>query len=283
MVVINLAVITFKNLRPYPDCAAIHEAISTPPPPYPDCAAIPEAIFPPYPDYPECAAIHEAIKTMRDGLDLSNPSTFRRLPFPSLFPIPTQRFDTKKINGIHQFEYMERSKFRELQNCVEYEDFLDGLESIYVSGNSGSGKSHLLGALVCQLIREGKLVFYVPDCSTSHLLDPASAIWAALRFTFYDSATLGTIDPHDVRPLIDFMSNHRDLYIFVDQVNALEITENDSCKATKVLVLKWLRAMRFKHPYIFSATANENSNREVDRKQSGIAVFRMLGGMNKVC
>jgi hypothetical protein len=249
MVVINLAVITFRNLRLYPDCVAIHEAI----------------------------------KAMPDGLDLSNPTTFRRLPFPSLHPMPFQRFDTKKINGIHQFDYMGRSKFRELQNRAKGKHFLDVSESIYVSGTSGSGKSHLLAAFVCHLIREGKRVFYLPDCSTSLLLDPARAIWTALRFAFYDSAALGTIGHDDVNALINLMSNHRDLDIIVDQVNALEITENDSCKATKVLALRWLRAMRFKHRYIFSATANENSNREVDRKQSGITVFRMLGGMNKVC
>jgi len=155
-------------------------------------AVITFRIFRPYPD---CAAIHEAIKTMPDNLDLSDPTTFTRLPFPSLLPIPLQRFDMKKINGIPQFEYMGRSKFRELQNRIEYED---GFESLYVYGTPGSGKSHLLAALVYHLIREGKRVFYVPDCSTL-LLDPANTIWTALRFAFYDSAALRTIDPRNVK------------------------------------------------------------------------------------
>jgi len=70
---------------------------------------------------------------------------------------------------------MERSKFRELQNCAKDQNFLDTDESLYVYGTSGPGKSHLLAALVCHLIREGKRIFYVPDCSRL-LLEPAKTI-----------------------------------------------------------------------------------------------------------
>ena len=59
---------------------------------------------------------------------------------------------------------------------------------------------------------------------------------------------------------------YRDLYVIVDQVNALETTENDSRKARKELVVKWLDTIRFNHRYIFSATADENSYRKADRK-----------------
>jgi hypothetical protein len=156
-----------------------------------------------------CVAIHETIKAMPDNLDLSNPSTFATLPFPSLLPMPSQRFEKKKINGVHHFEYMGRSKFHELQKRVENEDFLDGDESLYLYGTSGTGKSHLLAALVYHLIRERKHVFYIPDC-TSLLLEPAQTIWAALNFAFYDSAVLGTIrDTHNVGTLIRFMSKHQ--------------------------------------------------------------------------
>ena len=137
---------------------------------------------------PDCAAIHEEINAMPDGLDLSDPATFTRLPFTSLpLCIPSQCFDTKVVNGIGQFEYMGRSKFRELRNHIENH------KSLYPHGTSGSGKSHLLAALAYQLTREGERVFYVPDCAKL-LLHPKQAMWTAFRFVFnYDSASLGNI------------------------------------------------------------------------------------------
>ena len=219
---------------------------------------------------------------MPDNLDLSNPSTFTTLPFPSLLPIPSQRFENKITNGVHRFEYMGRSKFRELQKHVENEDFLDAYESLYLYGTSGSGKSHLLAALVYRLVREGKRVFYIPDCSIL-LLEPAQTIWAALTFAFYDSPILGTMgDPHDVDALIRSVTNDRDIYIIVDQMNTLEPTGDDSLKERKAQALCWLDALRFNHRYIFCASANEISNQDADRKQSGISVFRMFGGMSPV-
>lgn len=81
---------------------------------------------------------------------------------------------------------------------------------------------------------------------------------------------------------IDFMSKYEDLYIIVEQVNALESEENDNCKAKKTQVSNWLDALRFKHCYIFSASANEASNCEADRKQRGTSVFPIFGGMSAV-
>ena len=127
------------------------------------------------------------------------------------------------------------------------------------------------------LVREGKRVFYIPDCS-SLLLEPAQTIWAALTFAFYDSDVLGTTgDPYNIATLIRFMSKHQDLYIIVDQVNVLETADDTGRKRKEVL-----NAMRFQHRYIFSASANEDSNREADKKQSGISVFRIFGGMSPV-
>ncbi|KAF8221565.1 hypothetical protein L208DRAFT_1462363 [Tricholoma matsutake] len=198
-----------------------------------------------------CVAIHKAIKAMPDNLDLSNPSTFTTLPFPSLLPMPSQHFEKKKINGVHGFQYMGRSKFRELEKRVENEDFLDAHESLYLYRTSGSGKSHLLAALVYHLVREGKRVFYIPDCS-SLLLAPAQTIWAALTFAFYDSDVLGTIgDPYNVDTLIRFMSKHRDLYIIVDQVNVLETADAG------------------------------RSRKEMLNAMSSISVFRIFGGMSE--
>jgi len=91
-----------------------------------------------------CVAIHEAIKAMPD-LDLSNPSTFTTLPFPSFLPMPTQRFERKNVNDMHHFEYMGRHPFGELHKCIQDENFLIGGESLYCTGRP------VLGSLISSL------------------------------------------------------------------------------------------------------------------------------------
>jgi predicted AAA+ superfamily ATPase len=228
-----------------------------------------------------CDAIYGAIKAMPDILDLSNPLTFTDLPFPSLLSIPYQRFQYKKINGIGHFKYMGRSLFQNLQKRLENKTFLKGYESLYLYGTSGSGKSHLLAALVYHLIRQGKRVFYILNCS-SLLLEPEKTMRAAFHFAFYDSPDFETVDRHNVDALISSMPS--DVYVIIDQVNALEATSDDShnLEEMKGQALRWLGALRFCRRYIFSASANERSNRDADRKQSGISVVPMFGGMNSV-
>ncbi len=65
-------------------------------------------------------------------------------------------------------------------------------------------------------------------------------------------------------------------------MNALEYTENDHRKEKKVQVSNWLDPLRFRHRYIFSASANEDSNREAYKKQRGISVIPTFGGMSPV-
>lgn len=223
-----------------------------------------------------------SIKAIPKNDDFSDPTMFCSLPFPSLLEIPA-RFTESNRNGVQHFEYMGRSKFGELRERMKEKRFLDSYERLYVYGTSGSGKSHILAALVCQLIREGERVVYLPDCYRL-LEDPAQVIWHALLFAFYDTTDLDTIrNCNDVDALIAFMSQQRYLYVVVDQMNALELSANDERAAKKSQVRDWLDRMKRNHRYIFSASANEKSSREAHMKQSGIAVFYILGGMTKVC
>ena len=98
----------------------------------------------------------------------------------------------------------------------------------------------------------------------------------ALQFAFYDSAALrSTGGSLDLDAFIRSISWRQDVYIIVDQVNALEVEVDDKRRAPMLQAQRWLDALRFNHPtrYIFSASANELSNREADRKQSRILVF----------
>ncbi|KIM48927.1 hypothetical protein M413DRAFT_15175 [Hebeloma cylindrosporum] len=227
-----------------------------------------------------CAAIHDAIKAMPD-LDLSNPSTFTTLPFPSCHPTPFQRFESKDVNGLEYFEYMGRNQFVELHKRIQDRNFLKGFESLYLYGSSGSGKSHLLAALVYNLVREGKRVFYIPDCS-SFVLWPGRFMWSAFAFAFHDLDILGAIkDPHDVSAMINFMSKYEDLYVIIDQVNALQSEEHENNKDDKALASKCLDRLRVKHRYLFSASANETVYRRAVKLQRGISVFPIFGEMAK--
>ena len=227
--------------------------------------------------FQDCVAIYDAIKAMPDNLDLSDPTTFTELPFPSLLPVPTKRFEGTRREGIYHFEYMGRSRFRELQDRIKQTNFLTGDDKLYLYGTPGSGKSHLLAALVYHLICEGKRVIYLPDCC-AFLQDPAGVIWTALCFAFYDSASLNVIkNIHAVDELIHFMFGHKELYIIVDQLNALEVSGSSASDAHRVV-----HAMKFGHHYIFSASANEETCREADGKQTDHSVLRIFGRMSKV-
>jgi len=217
---------------------------------------------------------------MPNDLNLSNPSTFTDLPYPSALSMPYQRFESKEINGIKHFEYMGRSQFNELRERLENKNFLEGSERLYLYGTSGSGKSHLLAALAYHLVRKGQRVFYIPDCSTL-LEDPVETMWDAYHFAYNHSPDLRTTESVDTL-LINPMRNDLDVYIIVDQVNALDAKENDSRREKQVQVLNWLEKLRSKHRYIFSASANENSNREAYKKQNGISIVPIFGGMDQV-
>jgi energy-coupling factor transporter ATP-binding protein EcfA2 len=178
---------------------------------------------------------------------------------------------------------MGRSKFAELYEQTQRDSFRRGFESIYLYGSSGSGKSHILAALACQLIREGKRVVYLPDCGQLLKNFPRD-LRLALRCAFYGSRHLETIDSAcDLEPLLKFCEKRTDIYYIVDQLNALELGGlHGSSDDEKKEVTTKLKRITSGHMYIFSASANEKSNQIADSKQSGISVLRMDGGMNRV-
>ena len=225
--------------------------------------------------------IHQLIRAIPNTQDLSDPSTLTWLPFPSLLDVPT-RFTKSGRDDVHHFQYMGRSTFLDLDKRSKEANFADSSERLYVYGTSGSGKSHILAAFVCNLIRTGHRVVYIPDCF--RLLEHhAWVFWTALVFAFHDAPDLNSIpDPTDVDALVAFMLRQRHLYVIVDQKNALELKTNDPHADTKRKVGVWLDQMKLGHRYIYSASANEVSSQEAHVKQGGIGVFEVLGGMTRV-
>jgi hypothetical protein len=228
-------------------------------------------------------AIYDAIQALPGDLDFSNPASLTTLPFPSLLKVPFQRFDYR-VTDLCYFQYMGRSKFTELYDWTQRDSFLRGFGSIYLYGSSGSGKSHILAALACQFIREGKRVVYIPDCGQL-LKNFELDIRNALSFAFHDSQQhLKTIrSAPNLEQLFKFCEERTDIYFIVDQLNALELDSLDgSSNDKKKEVTINLKRITKRHKYIFSASANEKSYQLADSKQSGVLVLPIHGGMNRV-
>jgi hypothetical protein len=84
--------------------------------------------------------------------------------------------------------------------------------------------------------------------------------------------------------LFSFWGNHTEVYLIVDQLNALEQdSRSPHPDPMKVQATSWLNRLSVKHPYIFSASANERTYQEADEKQNATTVVKFHGGMTEVC
>ena len=100
--------------------------------------------------------IHQAVQALDPETSLSDPETFITLPFPSPLGTPARFAISPDENTVRRFKYMGRSLFQDLLTAIAKPRFLDGNDAVYLYGPTGTGKSHLLMALVCQLIRNGE-------------------------------------------------------------------------------------------------------------------------------
>ena len=66
---------------------------------------------------------------------------------------------------------------------------------------------------------------------------------------------------------------NRRIILVVDQLNVLKKGE---------AAMNLLNKLKWCHPYIFSASPNEESSKQAQKKQSGIVTMELHGGMDKV-
>ena len=188
----------------------------------------------------------------------------------------------KEIQGSYYFRYMGRSQFKKLYELARSPSFLHLHQKIYLYGSSGLGKSHLLAALADFLICTGERVVYIPDCLTL-AQDFVGAMKDAFCFAFPESVNAIASFEH-VNDLVEFSGNKRTggvpFYIIVDQLNALEFNKLQPSKADAKLSLE---RITYGHRYIFSASANEQSNQRANERQSATTVMKLHGGMDDVC
>lgn len=178
-----------------------------------------------------------AIKDPTVAMDvdsLSNPETFIDLPYPSTtFRLPA-RFNTfRDEKGVIRFTFMGREVLRDLYGAVNnfYNDPQFGGNNrscIHFNGLTGVGKSHVMAALACILMRQGKTVIYIPSCDIfvknpiQHFKEFASLAFPNLQ---EDISTLDNMD--DVRAFLDDL-DRGSIVCIADQYDVLESRPQDS-------------------------------------------------------
>jgi energy-coupling factor transporter ATP-binding protein EcfA2 len=222
-------------------------------------------------------------KIKNDPTEYSDPRIVAQLPFPSTNIIPS-RFS---ING-HTFSYMGREKFAQIWNTwLEVKDDHQRRRAIYVYGTRGYGKSHMLAALACLLIRQGERVIYLPDCFAM-LRDPLEYLRVAVLFAIRDASSREQIyGCETVDALASFCVRYKTsrLCFIVDQLNALDPDPHGrdvSTDTAKSALLSILQRISDPHVYITSASANHQSARYLKKKETGERKIALLGGMTTV-
>jgi hypothetical protein len=237
-------------------------------------------------DLHELAELHRQIQSLsQETKDYSDPSIVLRLPFPSLNIIPA-RFSVSDGRAI---SYMGREFFLQLWDTfVTTKNDSRHRQAIYVYGSQGFGKSHILAALACLLVRKGERVVYIPDCPAM-LLDPFLYLRTALLFAFTGSIHgEGIRECEDVEGLADFCSLYRSigqLCFVVDQWNALDPDPTGQDKVDdrrKFQLHGLLERMSERHISITCASATQNTFKYMALRDTGERKIRLMGGMTPV-
>ncbi|KAF8534790.1 hypothetical protein BDD12DRAFT_895078 [Trichophaea hybrida] len=247
--------------------------------------------FPDAADNPQFAAaknlVEQIIELTPDKEKLLTPGMeLIKLPFPSLsIRQPFERFAFDDNGNWH---YMPRRKFGELLHQVEAVIKQPiRASAIWLYGTMGYGKSHVLAALVCFLMKSGHRVLFLPDCR-AWLDEPETYLLDAMKLTWADDlVTLRKIDRMKTLPEIIFFlqtiyRHQRVRVIFiVDQMNALQTDPADPEFMNKDELRNVLRKSSHNNLRVFSNSANNQSYIALNQKQSNLIRVTTFGGMTK--
>ncbi len=217
----------------------------------------------------------------------SDPNEVFDLPFPSLNHIPP-RFSLLDEGS---FSYMGRESFSKVWEAFSIvKDNLLQRQAVYLYGAKGFGKSYILAALVCLLVRTGAQVVYIPDCR-AWLLDPLSYLRTAVVFAFANSEPSfheEILGCEDLKSLANFCARYQKfgrLCFIADQLNALDpelMGQGVVPNADKDLLRQLLHRMSAKHILITSASANHKTFQYMARRDTGEQKVPLMGGMTSV-
>jgi energy-coupling factor transporter ATP-binding protein EcfA2 len=160
-----------------------------------------------------------------------------------------------------------------------------------LQGSLGSGKSHILAALVCLLVKKGKRVVYLPDAK---VLATAIVEYTkeALQLAYADDQALferiqGLLSIADiVQFALERSSQHEWWYLICDQMNALDHfpdTSNTLGPGAQMEALQFIQRLAHTHYFIWSASGNcrEAASDNV-RQNSGAKRLLFREGYNRV-
>jgi energy-coupling factor transporter ATP-binding protein EcfA2 len=225
-------------------------------------------------------------KLSEDPADYADPSRAVSLPFPSTNEVPP-RFN---LSGDGLFSYIGREMFTIVwETWLKIKADTRHRQAIYVYGTNGYGKSHILAALACLLIRKKEKVVYLPDCRAM-LQEPLEYLRNALLFAFANSSFSDHRDwiceCEDIESLAQFCRRYKGRLCFIiDQLNALDPEpkgEDDIPDHRKFRLNELLRRISAGHVLITSASANHKSAKHMASQDTGDQKIPLLGGMTMV-
>lgn len=226
---------------------------------------------------------------------LSNPETFIDLPYPSTTFKPPARFNTfRDEKGVIRFTYMGRKVFRKLYNAanVFFNDPQFGGNNrscIHFNGLTGIGKSHILAALACLLMRQEKTVIYIPSCAIL-VRDPIRHFKEFASLAFPNSQEdISTLENKD-----DILAFVKELDIgsvvcIADQLDALGSSLEDSSivRENKAIATEIFTAIRETHLTILNRSPDptqypvpSTNDSETESPYTNISLHY---GLTKVC
>jgi hypothetical protein len=224
-------------------------------------------------------------KLSHAAVQLSSPAIQIKLPFPFVGSNLPERFN---YDGDHQYwDYMGREKFAELLRVVKELEVTE-LRGYLFYGTIGYGKSHLLAALACYLIADGKRVIYIPDCRPC-AWSPLIYFRAAMLLAWGgpgDNVIRERIMALDTEEaIVEFFEKQSNLLFIIDQLNVLE-TDPDGrdglSNDTRNKIFEWIWKCVVNHKYIFSASANNQTRSLMEDKQSNARRLLVYGGFSTV-
>ncbi|RHZ66308.1 hypothetical protein Glove_308g2 [Diversispora epigaea] len=227
--------------------------------------------------------IMEGIMKLSDNFEVySDPKNFLLLPFP--YPGSDKPVDRFAINVDGFFNFMGRTEFNNVLSEIMTFRFGTGYREMFIYGTVGYGKSHILAAIACFLLRNGKRVVYLPDCRKL-AVDPIEYIQSALFLTYVDDdANINKINAcESFDQIIKFcrLLDER-LYFIVDQMNALDEYNDTGINTNLKQEIKGdIDKMCVGHFYIKSSSANNHAVLHLKQKQTNEKKITLYGGFDE--
>ncbi|RIB14433.1 hypothetical protein C2G38_1656486 [Gigaspora rosea] len=225
----------------------------------------------------------EGIMKLPDIGDIySDPKNFLTLPFP--YPGSNKPVDRFAIGSNGFFTFMGRKKFNSVLDKINEFRSSTGYMKMFIYGTVGYGKSHILTAIACFLIRIGKRVVYLPDCREL-AVNPVEYIKSALFLTYVDD----DVETSEINACKNFDqiiafcgSLDETLYFIVDQMNALDDCNDTGINPEKKRQVKEnIDKLCWNHFYIKSSSANNHAVLHLKQKQTNEKKITLYGGFDE--